>query len=153
KDAAKLFEAVRSDLPCMDSSERKAKRYKLSPTGNDETQDHYKTREFGNPDGDVYLTTSYELRDGKPQNTLSVSVYGSGEDYPANLTNAFADIWDLPAPTPLRTDPATAQFNWQVTFPNGAMQIIVSYSPSSGLTQIYGRTLDLRKDQINGCPR
>ncbi len=152
-EAAALFEMVRADLPCAANAKLIAGRFGFAPTGKSEERPGYGFREYGARDKTSFMVVSEEVRDGHSQNAASVSIYDTGEDYPADLTIAFSDIWDLPNPEPLRTDPQLAQFNWLVSFPNGPMQIIISNDPRSGLTQIYGRTLDQKEERKNGCSR
>ena len=149
--AAALFEALRADLPCVASAEPIAARFDFARTDYNEKEDNYQTIEFKKNRNETYVIVSYEKRDGEHQNALSLSIYETGSDYPANLTSAFAAIWDLPMPTPNRDDPSVAQFSWQVKFPNGPMEVVIWNTPAAGLTQIYARTLKLEKDQANAC--
>lgn len=153
KDAASLFERVRADMPCMKTAATHAKEFGLKKTNGGENSLAYTTFEYADRARNVFLLKSYEIQDGQPQTAASVSVYASGEDFAPELTNAFADIWNLPVPVPLRTDPNVAQFEWLISFPNGDMQIVLSYSPDSRMTQIYGRTLGLTKEQFSVCSK
>jgi hypothetical protein len=137
----------------MTSAKQLARRRGLAATTGGEETSELLMKEYADAPRSTFLVTSLETGNGRNQTAASVSIYESGEDFPADLTNAFADLWDLPAPEPLRSDPSLAQFEWRVSFPNGSMQIIVSYSPNTDLTQIYGRMLDLKKDVIDGCTR
>jgi hypothetical protein len=152
-EAARLFERVRAEMPCMVSAPEVARRSGLTETSASERSSVLLSREYADSERSSFLITSLETGNDRTQTAASVSIYNSGEDFPADLTNAFADIWNLPVPTPLRDNPSLAQFEWRVSFPNGSMQIIISYSPDTDLTQIYGRTLGLKRDVIDGCPR
>lgn len=153
REAAMLFERVRAEMPCMASARQLARRSGLSETLAVERSSTYLQREYSDVAGSAFLITSLETGEGRTQTAASVSIYNSGEDFPADLTNAFADIWDLPVPKPFRDDPSLATLGWDVAFPNGSMLVSVSYSPDTNLTQIYGRMLGLKKDEIDGCPR
>ena len=150
-EAAELFERVRSEMPCLNNAQTSAAVYSLTPTGQGEALEGYTSFEYGDRSGTSYLVGSYEVGNGRMQSALSVSVYGAGDKFGPDLTNAFADLWDLPAPTPLRRNNDAIEFEWQIAFPNADMQIIVMQIPGNDLTQIYGRTLNSDEAQLRAC--
>ncbi|MEJ8561527.1 hypothetical protein QTO30_10085 [Yoonia sp. GPGPB17] len=151
EEAAELFEKVRSQMPCLENAETSAAAYNLLPTGQGEVGEGYTSFEYGDRSGSSYLVGSYEIGNGRMQSALSVSVYGAGDKFGPDLTNAFADLWDLPAPTPLRRNSDAVQFEWQIAFPNADMQVIVMHVLANDLTQIYGRTLNSSEAQLRAC--
>ena len=147
-----LFEDAREKLPCIELIPEVAEGYSLKNTGVEEYSDTYVETEFANVSGDMFLLFSKETQENEVTYAVSVSMYNSGEQLPAEITLAYMDIWDLPSPTPFHGNPRIAAFSWDINFPNGPNMIIISYSNTSDMVQIYGRIAAISKEISNGCP-
>ncbi len=146
-----LFEDAREKLPCIEQIPQVAKNYSLENTHNGQQTSTYTEVEYSNTTKDIFLLFTKAEENTEAVYAVSVSVYNSGADIPAEITLAYMDYWNLPQPTPLRTNPTFTSFVWDIDFPNGTNSIVISYSDTSDLTQLYGQIVVPNKDAINGC--